>query len=469
MSLTKVTYAMIGGISANVLDFGADATGATDSTAAFTAALAASQSIYVPEGTYIVDTITLPLGYGSGIVIKGANRETTILQAKNADSPIFNSAGTFSANNLISEFTLQANAAGSTGPAVDMRNISFSTFESINIIGNGSGAWTNGFHFYAYDVPPFYGHCYKNVINGVYVSTSCISNAVFLFENYPNANAISNVFVGTHLSGPLTSIPYVVQCTSPNGGYVKNLIFEKFLVECEITQYAFDFGDNAACLVLKDSWSEITTGQTFNSTNTSRVNIENFQVNGASYSTLLPLNFTIINFSIGGVTAGQAANQLGPAQSILFTSSPISQADPRALDEYLEGTWDPVARGTTTAGTTTHVVAPRGYFIKIGKLVYVEFSFIGTTLSGATGNLQVTGLPYLPDNGTLFFSSANWNFGNIDLLAASSTSTLTGVTGPAQSSIALNLCNNSTSAAIPVGDIKGTFYFSGNATYVAGF
>ena len=39
MSLTKASYSMITGASQNVLDYGADPTGATDSTAAIAAAI----------------------------------------------------------------------------------------------------------------------------------------------------------------------------------------------------------------------------------------------------------------------------------------------------------------------------------------------------------------------------------------------------------------------------------------------
>jgi hypothetical protein len=56
MSLTKVSYSMILGARVNVLDFGADLTGATDSTAAFQAAIAIGQSVYVPKGTYRIDS-----------------------------------------------------------------------------------------------------------------------------------------------------------------------------------------------------------------------------------------------------------------------------------------------------------------------------------------------------------------------------------------------------------------------------
>ena len=53
MSLTKATYSMINGSPANVLDFGAVNNGATDSTAAFVAALqSGAAEVYVPAGTY---------------------------------------------------------------------------------------------------------------------------------------------------------------------------------------------------------------------------------------------------------------------------------------------------------------------------------------------------------------------------------------------------------------------------------
>jgi len=52
MALTQATYAMIDGAPANVLDYGADPTGAADSSAAFTAACAVGRSVFVPKGTY---------------------------------------------------------------------------------------------------------------------------------------------------------------------------------------------------------------------------------------------------------------------------------------------------------------------------------------------------------------------------------------------------------------------------------
>ena len=52
MSLTKVTYSMIQGEVANVLDYGADLSGVTDSSSAITSAINTGKTVYFPSGTY---------------------------------------------------------------------------------------------------------------------------------------------------------------------------------------------------------------------------------------------------------------------------------------------------------------------------------------------------------------------------------------------------------------------------------
>lgn len=59
MALTKVSFSMIDGTVSNVLDFGADPTGTTDSTTAFQAAADTQKPVYIPGGSYLIsDTIT---------------------------------------------------------------------------------------------------------------------------------------------------------------------------------------------------------------------------------------------------------------------------------------------------------------------------------------------------------------------------------------------------------------------------
>ena len=68
MSLTKVTYSMIQGAPANVLDYGADSSGVANSTAAFDLAIATGKRVYVPTGTYLVNATisTKTVIYGDG-------------------------------------------------------------------------------------------------------------------------------------------------------------------------------------------------------------------------------------------------------------------------------------------------------------------------------------------------------------------------------------------------------------------
>ena len=68
MALTKVTYSMIEGAPANVLDFGAVGDGVADDTAAIQAAHNASTAVYYPEGTY---KISASIVLSSGAIITG--------------------------------------------------------------------------------------------------------------------------------------------------------------------------------------------------------------------------------------------------------------------------------------------------------------------------------------------------------------------------------------------------------------
>jgi len=75
----------------SVMDFGAVGDGVTDDTAAFAAAIAAVKRIYIPEGTYLVDTIDL-LDV-TGYTLEGASTTGTILKGKATSSIVLNVRG----------------------------------------------------------------------------------------------------------------------------------------------------------------------------------------------------------------------------------------------------------------------------------------------------------------------------------------------------------------------------------------
>ena len=134
MSLTKVSYSMITGASTNVLDYGADPTGATDSTAAFTAAktaaLATNKTIYFPAGTY-KGSIAVASGE-TDLLIIGENRNTTSIEAKD------NSTATISVHwtafrTQIQSLTIKNTAALNNG-----------THYGIHALGSGSNNGASG-------------------------------------------------------------------------------------------------------------------------------------------------------------------------------------------------------------------------------------------------------------------------------------------------------------------------------------
>ncbi|MEY5003503.1 MAG: hypothetical protein RL678_1312 [Pseudomonadota bacterium] len=92
----------------SVKDFGAVGNGVADDTAAFAAAIAASKNIFIPQGTYLVDTIFL--GDVTGYVIFGASTTQTILKGKSTSTRVLNVAGSTTGGvntyNVFKNFTI---------------------------------------------------------------------------------------------------------------------------------------------------------------------------------------------------------------------------------------------------------------------------------------------------------------------------------------------------------------------------
>lgn len=107
MSLTKVSYSMIQGAFANVLDYGADPTGVSDSTAAINSAIASGSSVYFPVGTYLTTgnhTIT-------NQTITGAGKATTIIKRSSGSNDVFRLVG----NGTIQDLTIDGNSTWGNG------------------------------------------------------------------------------------------------------------------------------------------------------------------------------------------------------------------------------------------------------------------------------------------------------------------------------------------------------------------
>ena len=74
------------------------------------------------------------------------------------------------------------------------------------------------------------------------------------------------------------------------------------------------------------------------------------------------------------------------------------------LTEYEEGTWSPVLKGESTAGTMSGNVY--GIYTRIGRQVSIGLRFENITLTGATGGVIISGLPF-PGSGSQAYSTSS--------------------------------------------------------------
>ena len=73
------------------------------------------------------------------------------------------------------------------------------------------------------------------------------------------------------------------------------------------------------------------------------------------------------------------------------------------LDDYEEGTFEPVlSDGSNNA--TMHA-SSNGYYTKIGDMVHCDMYVLVTSLGSVSGNIRVTGLPFVQGGGTGQLSS----------------------------------------------------------------
>lgn len=110
------------------------------------------------------------------------------------------------------------------------------------------------------------------------------------------------------------------------------------------------------------------------------------------------------NVSVANLTAGRAVGSAGgtftdnfvqgtAAKGVNFAANtPVAGMTSQLLNWYEEGTWTATLRGSTAAPTTPVTATAR--YTRVGRQVTVSFTFANVSTVGASGNLQVTGLPF---------------------------------------------------------------------------
>jgi hypothetical protein len=206
MSLTKVSYSMIQGAVANVLDFGAVGNGTTNDTAAIQAAVDSltpgGGTVYLPSGTYLVDTIVFPYDNGPAntqpfttINLIGSGMTSAILQMNNPTNPVI--AMSRAVNNFrmtgstFSDFGVKAHPTGSVSNsnhiAIDAIGFDAVIFRRIKFYSNGATG-SVCFMFRTIAQPQL---SYSQVFEGINVSQA-VGPAYVLKTQGNGVDALSN-------------------------------------------------------------------------------------------------------------------------------------------------------------------------------------------------------------------------------------------------------------------------------------
>lgn len=184
MSLTKVSYSMISGAEVNVFDFGAVGDGTTNDTSAIASAIAAlpatGGTVYFPIGTFITDSIVLPI-YPKCVTFTGNGREVSLLKPRLINQKLIESAGVTTGIGgtrfQMRHMGVVPHASGSTGMAFDMRNISYAVFDDFAFIQNGSATFDIGFELFSQDTAPTI-NCYYNTFCNINVATTQVGGTL---------------------------------------------------------------------------------------------------------------------------------------------------------------------------------------------------------------------------------------------------------------------------------------------------
>lgn len=120
-------------------------------------------------------------------------------------------------------------------------------------------------------------------------------------------------------------------------------------------------------------------------------------------------------FQISGslnVSANNIKVDSGYGIDFSATSNGSGTTSSELLNDYEEGTWTPVIRGSSTTGTYT-LTGSTAYYTKIGNQVTIYGNAAFSAASGGTGYMEIASLPFTYKANTMAvgqFSSQNFDF-----------------------------------------------------------
>jgi len=138
---------------------------------------------------------------------------------------------------------------------------------------------------------------------------------------------------------------------------------------------------------------------------------------------------------------------------------------PNRLDDYEVGSWTPTYSGSTGNPTISYDPITDGRYTKIGNIVFATFIIRTDSVSGGSGNLVVSGLPF-----TIASAPSNYNVGTVAIAEINSFAATPPLSGrPSQGATSASLQYRATITATSESQVPVTALATGaNSNTLAG-
>ena len=444
MALTKVTFSMISGSCANVVDYGADSTGTTDSKTAIDLAIASgAESVFFPaNGTYkYVGTLVLPNRpvrfFGEST--RNPNGPRTILNIQPTGQNAIEAVLAVSPKSRFSIFSGLHIQAGNTKTAFYIDNGGVSIEDcfvetadiALHLRNSWHGTYTNS--------------VFQGASTGIFLDVTT--------SGYLSVNTFLNCGVNCVPTG--VAAPVVgsvgVRLENDESGILAGNCF----INCG-HEYG-DIGVKVTGTSLNNTWVcpwfEVNTDRDvyYDGVGTQQDTwIE------PHYSNPAPASPTVFGNQINTV-----ANGIIKTAGLRLMDAGTS-ADPNTLKDYKEGSWSMGWMGSVSNPTQSGGVVT-GFYTKIGNMVTVHGQFYRATVSGGSGNLRIGPLPYTSE-------SSSSNYAAVQISSASSFLTLGptgGIVSPNADYIELTHSDGLTASNLTTANVQANSSIVFSVTYAA--
>jgi hypothetical protein len=451
MALTKATYSMIQGAAYNVLDFGADSTGVASSTSAFQSAVANGGVVYIPSGTYKLNS-KLTLSTNNTTLLLAANVTLNLSGVTATQSPFGNQIH-ITANNCAvigsGPSSVLQMTSGSPANAIGLYQGNLLTIRDLTIDGdktavtpfdddtfgsaisivctNAGGATTDARatidsvymkNFFHYGVN-VYGEQANGVkvVNcniesmGVNAQVLSVGGGVVCTRSPADITIANNVIKNCKRDGIFISSAGI---NVSNYAITGNLIYQNGysgsgsgIAIAEESQYGSIVGAGTSNVAITGNvcTGNARDGIQLNVDTVGYITYVTITGNTLEGNTYAGLDFGCTNTSPSIISNVMVSgNQIAQNGSFQITSSQYVQ-----LVEGVKLPFTPSVSGTSTAGTGTYT-SQDGSYVKVGNIVTYELDCSWSAHTG-TGDIRVNGFPYASASSSPISASWVWASG----------------------------------------------------------